>query len=60
MDLGRSQERCLRGLQFGSRFVGGLMPGQVVDYLPEEMLAGDAQSARVRRACWRWISGRAT
>jgi len=38
MDLGRSQERCRGGLQFGSRFVGGLMPGQVVDYLPEEML----------------------
>jgi hypothetical protein len=23
------------GLQFGSQFVGGLMPGRVVDYLPE-------------------------
>jgi hypothetical protein len=32
------QERCAAGLQFGSRFVGGLMPGQVVDYLPEQQL----------------------
>lgn len=38
MDLGRSRERCQPGLQFGSRFVGGLMPGQVVDFLPEEQL----------------------
>ena len=30
--------RCAAGLQFGSLFVGGLMPGQVVDYLPEDML----------------------
>src|ERR1700712_515987 len=27
------------GLAFGSQFVGGLMPGQVADYLPEEQLA---------------------
>ncbi|WP_420238564.1 HipA family kinase [Telmatobacter bradus] len=38
MDLGETRERCSAGLQFGSRFVGGLMPGQVVDYLPEEKL----------------------
>jgi len=39
MDLGRSRVRCQPGLQFGSRFVGGLMPGQVVDFLPAEQLA---------------------
>ncbi len=39
MDLGKTKERCKAGLQFGSRFVGGLMPGQVVDYLPEEQMA---------------------
>ena len=39
MDFGRYKEPCKAGLQFGSRFVGGLMPGQVVDYLPEEQLA---------------------
>ncbi len=38
IDLGRTRMRCQPGLQFGSRFVGGLMPGQVVDYLPEEQL----------------------
>lgn len=32
------RERYTAGLQFGSRFVGGLMPGQVVDYLPEQQL----------------------
>ncbi|HWE86316.1 MAG TPA: HipA family kinase [Terracidiphilus sp.] len=36
IDLGRTRQRCTPGLQFGSRFVGGLMPGQVVDFLPEE------------------------
>jgi len=41
MDLGKGQrERCASGLQFGSRFVGGLMPGQVVDYLPEPQMDG--------------------
>ena len=29
---------CAAGLQFGSRFVGGLMPGLVVDYLPEPQM----------------------
>ncbi len=32
------RRNCSAGLQFGSRFVGGLMPGQVVDYLPETQL----------------------
>jgi hypothetical protein len=39
IDLGRTRVRCQPGLQFGSRFVGGLMPGQVVDFLPEEQMA---------------------
>jgi len=38
IDLGKTRVRCATGLQFGSRFVGGLMPGQVVDYLPDEQL----------------------
>jgi hypothetical protein len=38
IDLGRRKERCKPGLQFGSRFVGGLMPGQVVDFLAVEQL----------------------
>ena len=29
---------CQAGLHFASRWVGGLMPGQVVDYLPEAQL----------------------
>ena len=33
-----AKERCLPGLQFGSQFVGGMMPGQVVDYLPEQQM----------------------
>lgn len=32
-------EPCRAGLQFGSRLVGGLMPGQTVDYLPETQLS---------------------
>jgi hypothetical protein len=39
IDLGRTRVRCKAGLQFGSRFAGGTMPGQVVDYLPEEQMA---------------------
>lgn len=39
IDFGRTREKCTPGLHFGSRFVGGLMPGQVVDYLPAEQLA---------------------
>ncbi len=39
IDFGRTKQRCRPGLQFGSRYVGGLMPGQVVDYLAEEQLA---------------------
>ena len=38
VDLGQKRIRCAAGLQFGARYVGGLMPGQVVDYLPEEQL----------------------
>jgi hypothetical protein len=39
VELGRGRrERCAAGLQFGSQFVGGLMPGQVVDYLPETQM----------------------
>ena len=38
MDLGTRREPCRAGLQFGSRFAGGTMPGQVMDYLPEEQL----------------------
>ncbi len=39
MELGRGRkEPCAAGLQFGSQFAGGLMPGQVVDYLPEQQM----------------------
>jgi hypothetical protein len=31
-------QKCEAGLQFASRWVGGLMPGHTVDYLPEEQL----------------------
>lgn len=38
IDLGPRRERCRAGLSFGSRLVGGLMPGHLLDYLPEEQL----------------------
>ncbi len=39
VDLGHGRrERCLPGLHFGSRFIGGLVPGETVDYLPEPQL----------------------
>ncbi|HEX3469964.1 MAG TPA: HipA family kinase [Silvibacterium sp.] len=38
LDLGPRRERCQAGLSFGSRLVGGLMPGHLLDYLPEEQL----------------------
>ena len=38
VDLGRTRERCRPGVHFGSRYAGGMMPGQVVDYLPQEQL----------------------
>ena len=38
MDYGHRRERCRAGLHFGSQLVGGLMPGHVADYLPEEQL----------------------
>jgi len=39
VDAGRGQRvPCEPGLQFGSQFVGGLAPGQVVDYLPEPQM----------------------
>lgn len=38
MDYGERRERCAAGLHFGSQLVGGLMPGHVADYLPEDQL----------------------
>lgn len=38
VDVPGGSIRCQPGLQFGSQLVGGLMPGQVVDYLPEGLL----------------------
>lgn len=39
MSVGGRVEPCMAGLHFGSQFVGGLMPGSSVDYLPEQQLA---------------------
>jgi len=39
IDLGQTRVRCEPGLHFGSRFAGGMMPGQVVDFLPEDQMA---------------------
>lgn len=38
LDFGSRRERCRAGHSFGSRLVGGLMPGHLMDYLPEEQL----------------------
>jgi hypothetical protein len=38
MEVGPRRIRCQPGLHFGSRFAGGLMPGQVVDYVPDAQL----------------------
>jgi hypothetical protein len=38
VEMTRGRQKLSPGLQFGSRFIGGLMPGQVVDYLPESQL----------------------
>ena len=61
VDLARGQRaRCSAGLQFGSAFVGGLMPGQVLDYLPEgqmEEIRNEGEFAGILCAS---ISGRGT
>jgi len=38
MRFGGYTEPCAAGLQFGARYVGGTMPGQVIDYLPEAQM----------------------
>jgi hypothetical protein len=38
IELRGGAQRCRPGLHFASRWVGGLMPGQTVDYLPQEHL----------------------
>jgi hypothetical protein len=58
IDLGQTHVRCQAGLQFGSRFAGGTMPGQVVDFLPRSNWWSLRISASLP-ASWRWINGRA-
>jgi hypothetical protein len=38
IEMARGRESCRPGLQFGSRLVGGLMPGFVLDYLQDDAL----------------------
>jgi hypothetical protein len=38
IELRGGAQRCQAGLHYASRWVGGLMPGQTVDYLPQEQL----------------------
>ena len=38
IELPGGAKPCCAGLQFASRWVGGLMPGRTVDYLPHEQL----------------------
>jgi hypothetical protein len=38
MHLARTSEPCQAGLQFGSRFTGGMIPGLMLDYLDDEAL----------------------
>src|ERR1700760_2648544 len=38
IELRGGKQKCQPGLHFASRWVGGLMPGQTVDYLPQEQL----------------------
>jgi len=38
IELREGPQECQGGLQFASRWVGGLMPGHTVDYLPQEQL----------------------
>jgi hypothetical protein len=56
MELGHSREVCRPGLQFGSRLVGGLMPGQLVT--TRRTSTWSRCGTRVSlRGCWRSTSG---